>query len=163
ATEQNSVGYEVQVSADGRTFRVLGFVRSETADASTPRTYQFRDTEPGKAGLHYYRLRQLDTDGKASFYGPRTVDFGRQPPAVQVYPNPFGQQLTLRLTNPGTAQPAHIRLFDAAGQAVLSRWVPLPAGATRLVVPLDDQLPAGLYLLALSYNKHTEYVRLMRE
>ncbi|RZK90605.1 MAG: hypothetical protein EOO62_34835, partial [Hymenobacter sp.] len=66
ASELNNAYFEVQHSLDGRTFAAVGQVqgRGTSAQAST---YSFTDAAPGAATTHYYRLRQVDADGTATF------------------------------------------------------------------------------------------------
>lgn len=58
--------FEIQRSADGRTFEVAGHIQGH---GSTPQasTYQFTDATLGALATAYYRLRQVDTDGSFSF------------------------------------------------------------------------------------------------
>ncbi|TPG72469.1 hypothetical protein EAH73_04390, partial [Hymenobacter nivis] len=76
AQELNNAGFEVQVSTDGTAFAKLGFVAAASPNSSEARAYQFRDATAGKQGTRFYRLRQLDTDGKESFFAPQSLAFG---------------------------------------------------------------------------------------
>ena len=74
ASETNNAGFEVEASADGRGFRRLGWVTGQ-GSSSAAHAYQFDDgtfaAAPGP--LVYYRLRQLDTDGTATFSPVRSM------------------------------------------------------------------------------------------
>ncbi|RZK90018.1 MAG: hypothetical protein EOO62_35690 [Hymenobacter sp.] len=63
ANETDNAGYEIQASAEGQAFEVVGFVAPATASSQTAHSYPFRDRDAGKTGLRYYRLRQVDLDG----------------------------------------------------------------------------------------------------
>ncbi len=142
ASEANNDGYEVQVSTNGREFQKIGFVAAGAPSALGPRSYRFVDEAPGKSGRRYYRLRQLDLDGKDSFFGPRVVDFkATQTPVaeLQAYPNPFQRALTVRL--PRLVAGARLQLHSVQGRVVYSRQLPPNPEPTQLT---DDPLLAGL-------------------
>ena len=165
AQETNNKGFEVQVSGDGAAFRTLGFVAAETPNSAAARSYRFRDTEGGKQGTRYYRLRQLDLDGGESFFGPQAVAFGARALTASAlgYPNPFGAELTLALQTLA-AGPAAVSLFDMAGRQVRTYQPTLAAGASS--VRLDDlqNLPHGLYVVQVRYSDgQTQRLKLVKE
>ncbi|RAK64063.1 hypothetical protein DLM85_19155 [Hymenobacter edaphi] len=164
AQEKNNRGFEVQVSLDGHSFRPLGFVASETSTSTSARHYRFVDREAGKQGLRHYRLRQLDLDGTAALFGPRTVQFEQVIKlALAAWPNPLsGQELTLEVLSPA-AGATELVLLDAVGRVVLRQTADLRAGAQRLSLHLSEQLPAGAYLLRLTSAGQTGTVRLVKQ
>ncbi|MBD2722814.1 BNR-repeat neuraminidase N-terminal domain-containing protein [Hymenobacter armeniacus] len=169
ASEKNNAGFDVQVSLDGRAFRTLGFVASPSASSSAPRHYTFLDAEKGKAGLRYYRLRQLDVTGKAEFSPVRTVRFESEAaPALLLtgVPNPFAHGLTLRVELPvGTpAAAAQLRVTDAAGRLVLATATPvLAAGLSQLPLDLRGQA-SGVYFVQLAFpGQPAQHLRVVKE
>ncbi|MBC8084391.1 MAG: hypothetical protein H7Z21_14405 [Hymenobacter sp.] len=161
ATEVNNRGFGVEVSADGRQFRPLGFVLAQEGSATTDRTYQFVDQEDGKQGLRYYRLRQEDRDGKTTYYGPATVSFD-QALAGQfaAYPTAFRQELTVELSAPA-ATPVTFTLTDAVGRVVWQTTQPAAAGFNR--TRLVPQCPAGAYVLTARFNGEVLRQRVVRQ
>ena len=135
ASEKNNAGFDVEASADGRTFRRLGWVAGQ-GSSSTAHTYQFDDgTLATAAGpLVYYRLRQLDADGTATFSPVHTVAVPAGRTAqLQLWPNPAHGTVTVGGLAPG--QP--VQLLDLTGRVVLQAVQ--PADGTLLLA-----LPAGL-------------------
>ncbi len=166
AQELNNQGFEVQVSGDGTTFRKLGFVASETPNSSAPRTYQYRDAEAGKQGTRYYRLRQLDLDGKEGFFGPQAVAFGPSgltATALQGFPNPFGPEINLAL-QAAAAGPATVSVLDGVGRQVRT-WQPtLAVGASTLRLADLQNLPHGLYVVQVRYSDgQTQRLKVVKE
>jgi hypothetical protein len=135
ATEENNAGFEVEASADSRTFRRLGWVAGQ-GSSSGARAYQFDDgTFATATGPQvYYRLRQLDTDGTATFSPVRTVAVPAGRPAqLQLWPNPARGTVAVGGVAPGQA----VQLLDLAGRVLLSAVLPAEG-------PLQLALPAGL-------------------
>lgn len=147
AQELNNAGFEVQVSTNGQTFRTLATVPAATANSQQARTYQYTDREAGKSGLRYYRLRQLDVDGKATLYGPRTVSFGAA--ARTVYPNPFTSTLRVPVQS-AVAGNVTTRLFDGLGREVYRATTRVEAAASEVSLDALDRLPGGAYYLQVS-------------
>lgn len=164
AQEINSKGFEVQVSSDGKNFRTLEFVASASPNSSAPRSYEFRDAEAGKQGTRYYRLRQLDLDGKSQFIGSKSLTFGALTAAsVQAFPNPFGGEINLKLQTVAAGQ-ATVSVLDGVGRRVHT-WQPtLQAGASDLQLPGLQSLSRGLYVVEVRYQDgHVQRLKLMKE
>ncbi len=164
AQEINSKGFEVQVSSDGKNFRTLEFVASASPNSSAPRSYRFRDAEAGKQGTRYYRLRQLDLDGKAQFIGPKSLTFGAPTVAlVQAFPNPFGGEINLKLQTVASGQ-ATVSVLDGVGRRVRT-WQPtLQVGASDLQLPGLQALSRGLYVVEVRYQDgQVQRLKLMKE
>ncbi|OGX91357.1 hypothetical protein BEN49_05020 [Hymenobacter coccineus] len=152
AQELNNAGFEVQVSTDGTTFSKLAFVAAASPNSSEVRTYQYRDATANKQGTRYYRLRQLDVDGKESLFAPQSLTFGGALAAsVKGYPNPFASEINLALQTVAAGQ-ATVSVLDGVGRQVRS-WQPmLAAGASNLVLSDLASLPHGLYVVQVRYQ-----------
>ncbi|AMJ64553.1 T9SS type A sorting domain-containing protein [Hymenobacter sp. PAMC 26628] len=164
AQELNNAGFEVQVSTDGTTFRALGFVAAASPNSSEARAYQYRDATAGKQGTRYYRLRQLDVDGKESLFAPQSLTFGGAlATSVQGYPNPFASEINLALQTVAAGQ-ATVSVLDGVGRQV-RRWQPtLAAGASNLVLSDLASLPHGLYVVQVRYpDGQTQRLKLVKE
>ncbi|RYU78086.1 T9SS type A sorting domain-containing protein [Hymenobacter persicinus] len=149
ASERNSSHFVVERStaADG-TFRTIGQVAAQ-GTSNQQHNYLFQDTEAGMqlAPVLYYRLRQVDFDGKESFSPVVAVSPRNDSPSkMQVYPNPAttSDLVRVRLLQ---EQPkgTTVRLYGVNGEQVNS----LPAAGQLLQVGTGN-LRAGLYLLVLT-------------
>jgi hypothetical protein len=150
ATERNNKGFDVQVSTDGKHFRTLGFVASENANSSRPRSYSYVDTEPNKVGQRYYRLRQVDLDGKETFFAPRLVKFeGKAVTAsMSAYPNPFGNADKLHLTlQSAAAGTGSMSITDMTGRVISQQRVDVTAGNNDVAVNGLRDLKDGIYMV----------------
>lgn len=139
ASELNNEGFEVQRSADGKSWQVLAFV---PGSGTTPEANSYTDTDARPLpGISYYRLRQLDYDGSSDFSPVRSVrwDAGLDD-AFQLYPNPVGATLS----GVTTRWPATAFVNDLSGRLI--RQFPLEKPSFRL--SLSDVTP-GLYFVSL--------------
>ena len=132
ASETNSARFEVERSADGVSFGKIGQVAA-AGTSLTAHTYGLLDSSlPAGATLLYYRLRQADLDGTATYSPVRSVALGG-PAGLSLYPNPARTSVTLRGAAPGAA----VRVLDMLGRPVAT--APADAAGTATLT-----LPAGL-------------------
>ncbi|UOQ72013.1 beta strand repeat-containing protein [Hymenobacter cellulosilyticus] len=87
ASEENNAGFEVQRSLDARSFTKISFVPGVGTTAQR-QSYTLLTAAPG-AATAYYRLRQLDLDGKESFSPVAVLACALTAPAtLRLVPNP---------------------------------------------------------------------------
>jgi hypothetical protein len=140
SSEKNSAQFEVERSA-----KPAGFARLGTVDAagnsSSPLSYEWRDENlPAEAPTCYYRLRQVDQDGIASYSPVRAVTRDAVGDVV-VFPNPVpGGSATLRGARPG----AVVTVVDALGRPVCAATTDA-TGTAVLMLPFG--LPGGVYVV----------------
>lgn len=152
ASEKNNRGFEVQVSADGKAFRTLGFVASQGSNSNTKLDYAYTDTEAGKAGVRYYRLRQIDLDGTDSYSPVRAVSFDGSALATElsIYPNPATGDDTRLLIQTSEVGNAHLRITDLMGRTLIDQTVATANGSTETKLAALTNAKAGTYLAQLT-------------
>jgi len=91
--EGNNSGFVVENSEDGLQWLPLGFVPMKKAEGNNHVYYDFNHPEPG-AGKQYYRLKQVDLDGKEHYSSVRSLNFEHRQ-ALNVYPNPAKEKVTV--------------------------------------------------------------------
>ncbi|WP_165903806.1 T9SS type A sorting domain-containing protein [Hymenobacter gummosus] len=117
AQEKNNRGFEVQRSTDGENFTTLGF-RAGKGNTTVAQRYSFEDGRP-VVGTAYYRLKQIDLDGKVVYSTMAAVNnTGKGEVAVTVYPNPAVDKLNVHISNGDTD--AAVVVTDLMGRTVLS-------------------------------------------
>ena len=107
------------------------------------------------AGPVYYRLKQVDADGTATYSPVRTVSFAKTRAATfALYPNPATATTTLDLSRlPAGAY--QVTVLDLTGRRVLS----LPLNALTPQVDLRD-LRRGAYLVQVAGTANGQSLRL---
>jgi len=140
ASELTSAYFAVERSRDGVTFAELGRVGA-AGSSTTARTYSHTDAAlPAGATLLYYRLRQVDLDGTATYSPVRAVALRGAAVGLALYPNPAQAGTTLTGAAPG----AVVQVLDGLGRPVLSTAADA-AGTAPLVLPAG--LAPGVYLV----------------
>lgn len=86
ASEQNNKAFSISRSTDGINFTAIGTVESK-GNSNSPTNYTFLDLSLS-TGTNYYRLNQMDIDGKITDLGTRSVNFQLASVQLSVYPNP---------------------------------------------------------------------------
>jgi parallel beta-helix repeat protein len=143
ASEINSAYFDVERSFDGSTFTKVSQVAAK-GNTTSATNYSLTDASvAGRAtGAVYYRLKQVDFDGTASYSPVRSVSFTKVVSlALSLYPNPAVASTTLDLSQLPTAGTYQVLVLDATGRQV--RQLSVGGG---LLQPLDlTQLASGTY------------------
>ncbi len=153
--EMNNDHFEVERSFDGNSFKTIGLALDGFAiTGSTGKKYQFKDNSVELKGktVAYYRLKQIDLDGKSTYSVIIAVTLASKKGVdMQVSPNPFVQDLFVHFNSsePGTAE---IRIVNVAGQTLLSKQVSISKGYNNMHVEGLSRLAAGMYVAQLVMN-----------
>lgn len=138
--EQNNSHFLVEHSTDGIRFSTMGQV-SATGNSTTTQTYNYTDNAPA-AGANYYRVTQIDFDGKHSSTPIVLVKIKCDAsPVVKIYPNPASGRLYIQ----SSKTVMQVNILNSGGQPVL-KYAPSAHG-TGIFDMNIQQLPAGIYML----------------
>ena len=159
ASEKNAAYFVVERAADVRSWADVGRVEA-TGTSVTAREYTLTDAGIGARGAaFYYRLRQVDHDGKVQHSDLRLVQFNKPKLALDAYPVPLGEFLTLDLTAPADGS-LMVELVDATGRSVRQEKFTAQAGLNTW--RLDTRgLAQGAYVLRATLGGETLTRRLV--
>ncbi len=116
ASEVNNSHFDVQRSANGRSFETIGTVEG-VGTTNAAQSYYFEDKMP-LPGINYYRLIQVDRDGTTTNTPVRTVSFDAAK-SVRIYPNPVVDFVMVESPQENST----LNIFDTAGKLVLSEAI----------------------------------------
>jgi hypothetical protein len=137
-SETHNRGFDIERSLTGSNFEKIGFVKSQ-GNSNTLQTYNFTDGNFNAPPQYiYYRLRQIDNDGKETYSKTIVLTPTSKGKRLRVYPNPVSNTLIVENTEGGNFQ-----IINLLGQQVLSSKTPA-SGAVGLDV---STLPQGTYFI----------------
>jgi len=155
ATETNSNYFAIERSQDANTFERIGTLQG-AGNSSTTNYYSFYDQFP-YSGWSYYRLKQVDYDGKYSYSSIATVYIGYLN-IVALYPNPAIDNVTISISTEQNTE-AITQVYNVLGQIVYKRTIELQKGKTEIRIPVGE-FANGQYLfkVTLPSGEHTQKV-----
>lgn len=121
ATETNNMGFDVLRSTDPTdegSWENLGFVDG-SGTSNVPHSYTFEDANAPQSGVVYYRLRQIDRDGKTNLSSMVNVIIGAVDgfKLFANYPNPFTGSTSISFNLPEDRF-VSIKMYDMTGRQV---------------------------------------------
>lgn len=146
ANESAMERYEIEKSADGRNFLKAGSV---AAKGGISNEYNWTDLQP-YPGVNFYRLKMIGKDGGARYSAIVKLERSGIAGQLQVYPNPVtGRTFSIEL-NDLSAGRYDLRLYNNAGQFVLSQVISRNStGSSVTVITLPATVVPGIYLLTV--------------
>ncbi len=161
-TMEKDVDYfEIERSSDGEYFEKIGQVDSKQKDVVTQ--YIFMDKYPIN-GVSYYRLKQVDLDGKYSYSKTITIMNRRVLDNLKVYPQPAKTSLTIEFESGIIDSDGKVTLLDVLGQELRSVPMSIVNGVNQISVSLEG-LPNGMYFISLSKGGEVlhENIKIIKE
>ncbi len=142
--EQNSGVFEIEKSKDGNNWTKIGSVNANGVASD----YNFTDNE---AGLAYYRLKQIDIDGKFTYSKVLSSNCELKSITLMLYPNPASSFTELRFTSPKENSTA-INVYAENGQLVRSIKTTVQQGVNTIRINLNG-LSNGVYTLKINNDE----------
>lgn len=148
ATEKNNDFFVLERSADAVNFKEIARIAG-AGNSIEPISYAYTDFGV-RNGDNYYRLVQVDYDGTSTASEIIVANcLGTDgEPEVLAYPNPFGDDLTLRFENFGNIQ-ATVEVYDMLGRMVHTQKVNCSQNDYEVVLRLAG-LSDGTYNVRIS-------------
>ncbi len=140
ASENNNNYFEIERSIDGVNFVTIGYVDG-AGNSSSLLNYEFTDNAP-EQGQVYYRLSQVDFDGKREFADKvvAVLYTGSEIENLTIVPNPTDGLFRVSVT--GSMAGGRIELLSQAGKMI--RIVDVESYDATIDI---SDLPSGMYVL----------------
>ncbi len=150
ASEQNNDYFQIEHSLDGRQFNSIGSVKSY-GNSTDPQSYKFVHPNPS-AGVHYYRLKQVDLDGKHKY--SKTISINIDSDEISLFPNPTTGIVEIQGKN---AEQPTIRLTDHIGRFIKTQKL-----SDSRQIDLGS-LPNGIYFVEILTDTQSIVKRIIKE
>lgn len=160
ATETNNSHFEIQKSIDTENFQTIGRIEG-AANSNTLLNYNFK-VENDENIISYYRLKQIDFDGKFEYSNVVAVDCSvKSNNTIDIYPNPFTNNININF-NSITSGKISIEIRNTLGMIVykdkLSDRI-----STYSIDLSNNNIPKGIYFVIISNDKETIVRKLLKE
>lgn len=153
-TEKGLRHYEIQHSTNGREFGKAGIVIARNA---SPAAYSFTHQQPGN-GVHYYRVRSEDLDGKNVVSQIVKVNIGNERPGFNVFPTVVTSENRVTLQLNGLNKGRYtVTLNDINGRQVLNTAFDYNGGSAAQGINLPATLSKGSYFIRLSSADNQQF------
>ncbi|MBC7774892.1 MAG: T9SS type A sorting domain-containing protein [Phycisphaerae bacterium] len=146
ATEIENSHFSIQRSANGRDFTEIGQVKG-AGTSYEPQDYTFTDARPLQ-GKNFYRLKQVDFDGKYTFSPVVTATFGKAH-LMTLAPLPATETLNILLEKP-TKEDGIWQVYDMSGRLLVSGEMLAETTEQSILIA---ELPEGAYVLRLTMGQ----------
>lgn len=157
AMSQNS--FEIERSVDGRFFKKVG-VHEEKSLSGQHYHFLDRNITAEGIGTYYYRLRQLDPDGKPYYSSVAVLELNTSwKTYVQSYPQPFNAELFVEFVNP-EAQSCTLRVLNSMGQEKWNNETNAIKGRQQIDT---ENWAAGVYFLQVHWANKEQYIKLLKK
>lgn len=146
ASEKNNEKFIVERSADGIKYEQIGEV-SGNGTTNETKSYKHIDSNPS-LGVNYYRLKQVDFDGKYEYSPISSVEI-YPTSEIAVFPTIFSETLNITLPEQMVDEEINITIFNLQGAKVFNSNV---QGNTmnKLTMPA---LQPGQYILHIGNGR----------
>ncbi len=150
--EQNSKSFIPEHSADGRQWRKLHEIPA-SGNSQEKKEYSYLHRRPG-AGIHYYRLLQIDLDGKQTHSEVRRVHINDLS-KLRIVPNPAIADVVVQRDK---SDEVEIIVFDAVGSTVYRT----KTSGSSITLPASGW-SAGLYRISIQGKESKQMLSFVKE
>ena len=140
-------------SSDAKNFEAIAEVKG-AGNSSSLKNYEYNDKFP-LSGVSYYRLKQVDFNGKFTFSNIATVHFGganNDINTLSIEPNPFADMMKLQFSTADAGR-AQISIMDLTGKVIYTQNSDYAQGNNAITINVEN-LAAGVYTLQMQYDNN---------
>jgi hypothetical protein len=146
ATEINNLYFVIERSADGKHFESIGRVAG-AGNSNQLLNYSFTDVNP-LPGISYYRLQQVDADGRYTYSTIATVRIDAQRAlTLTLLPNPVGSYVNININTNTAGKTYTMKVTGTDGRTVMQTSGSVNTLNQQLNSRLSYLVP-GVYVLS---------------
>ncbi|MFZ7115215.1 MAG: hypothetical protein ACO1G9_07565 [Bacteroidota bacterium] len=153
ACEINNESFTIERSENGNDFTSISTIKG-AGNSQVPQSYQFVDYKP-MTGTSYYRLRQVNFEGKNTFSNVERVNLKAREAVAssvniqRVGPNPFNSMVTAEYYAENNGDVA-IEILSKEGQPIFKTYQYSVKGYNTFTYNKGSSLKPGEYMIRLS-------------
>ncbi|MFT3680951.1 MAG: T9SS type A sorting domain-containing protein [Ferruginibacter sp.] len=160
--ELNCKGYEIERSTDGRLFTKVASVDG-AGNSSRELSYSVNDNVMAVTGaVVYYRLKQVDFDGKASYSKIVPARLKKSSSDFTVSPNPFHSYVNINI-DWSRNENATVKVFNMTGRELVSKSLQMIKGTNYVQIDEMAKLPAGNYVIQFNNGVDRIYKQVTKQ
>ena len=152
--EINCRNYTIERSNDGKKFIAAGTIAG-SGNTSIEHSYFFNDDIAAvKNNTIYYRLKQIDIDGRSSYSKIISVRLKNGITGLTVSPNPVSSYVNINV-DWNKNEIANIKVIGMSGKELVSKNIQLIKGTNYVALNELSRLPAGVYIIQVNSNERS--------
>lgn len=148
--EQNTSHFEIERSISENVFDKIGIQYSNNNQGK--HTYKYTDFTPAN-GLNYYRIKQVDTDGKYTYSNTISIRTNTNN-ILTITPNPANNFIILN----GISNAKSVSIYNMEGK-LMSHWNHIN-GQRQLNI---SNLRQGIYIIKVFWNNNEDLYKLIKQ
>ncbi|MEP6683239.1 MAG: T9SS type A sorting domain-containing protein [Parafilimonas sp.] len=154
ASENNNKGFYIERSKDGRNFTSVGFVNG-AGNSTQIKNYTYTDLtlKDMNVTTTYYRLKQVDLDGKYSYSNVLSLNL-KNLLQWRLYPNPVKDIATVELNLTATTK-VNVQVISRDGKVVMNLDKGILTQGTQQVFINTQGLAKGSYIVRIKTDVST--------
>lgn len=150
SSEDGNDYFAVEQSSNGRDFREIGQVAG-SGWSSVDQAYSFIQ-ENVRPGIQYYRLRQVDFNGRYEYSPIVSVEINKNGAVFLVYPTNARNEVHIDIPE-NTGSDATIQIFDANGNVIYNEQV--GGGKGTITIDVDGFTPGAYFIRFRNGNQYS--------
>ncbi len=156
SAETNNDMFILERSTNAKEFKELASIKSKGNNVELANYNYLDDTH--SQGINYYRLKQIDKDGKYGYSKLIAIDAPISR-AIKISPNPVQSILNLSLPNLNNEM-VELKLINALGQEIMQKIVKVKDGEASINM---SQYAPGIYQLILIATSKTHNFKILKQ
>lgn len=154
-SESNNKEFVISRSTNGVEFTIIGKVRGK-GNSDQINRYELYDKEPF-SGTNYYKLQQVDFDGKSTELGIKSLDFNLSALSLKVYPNPTTDYVNVIFT---AGKYRELTVSTVTGNVLQTSS--LDSSISQTSISLKEYEP-GIYMVHLLGDLDKETIKVVKQ
>lgn len=161
ASETNNDHFIIERSTDAQEFNVIAKVPSKAKGGnSTSKLYYELNDPDVKPGVYYYRLKQVDFDGKLTFSSVAMVVVAEHE-MLTVIPNPTDNLADVNYESSSMGV-ALLKVYDTRGRLVNAKELICTKGHNSYTLDLHEEM-SGMFYVVLSVGGKVYNTKLLKQ